>query len=75
MITRQEHLDWCKKRALEYLNQGDLQQAVASMISDLTKHEETAKIREQMPFLFMLVMMDVVNNNYYGVKNWIEGFI
>jgi len=41
MATRQEHLEWCKKRALEYIDINDLQQAFASMVSDLNKHPET----------------------------------
>jgi hypothetical protein len=41
LITRQEHLEWCKKRALEYCDVGDLQGAFASIASDLSKHEET----------------------------------
>lgn len=40
-MTRKEHLDWCKQRALEYVDMNDLQQAFASMISDLGKHPET----------------------------------
>jgi hypothetical protein len=34
-MTRAEHLNWCKQRALEYVATGDLSQAVASMTSDL----------------------------------------
>jgi hypothetical protein len=41
-ISRAEHLEWCKKRALEYVNRGDTSQAFASMGSDLGKHPETA---------------------------------
>ena len=41
-MTRQEHLDWCKQRALEYVDGGDLTNAYASMVSDLGKHPETA---------------------------------
>ena len=41
-MTRQEHLDWCKKRALEYCNRGDTMNALTSMFSDLEKHPETA---------------------------------
>lgn len=41
MATRSEHLEWCKKRALEYVDDGDLNQAFASMGSDLGKHPET----------------------------------
>ena len=40
-MTRLEHLDWCKKRALEYVDMGDLSSAYASMASDLRKHPET----------------------------------
>lgn len=40
-MTRQEHLDWCKQRALAYLPD-DPNQAFMSMASDLEKHEETA---------------------------------
>jgi hypothetical protein len=39
--TRQEHMDWCKKRALEYCEIGDVTQALASMASDLNKHPDT----------------------------------
>lgn len=41
METRSAHLDWCKKRALEYVDMGDNSQAFASMGSDLSKHPET----------------------------------
>jgi len=40
-MNRQEHLEWCKKRALEYVDMGDISQAHASMVSDLKKHPET----------------------------------
>jgi hypothetical protein len=41
MLDRNKHLTWCKRRALEYVDQGDLASAVASMSSDLSKHPET----------------------------------
>ncbi len=40
-MNRQEHLEWCKKRALKYVDMGDVSQAFASMLSDLRKHPET----------------------------------
>lgn len=40
--TREEHLQWCKDRALEYVEMGDLSQALASMASDTNKHPKTA---------------------------------
>lgn len=42
-MTRKEHLDWCKERALEYAIKGDLKGAWTSMVSDLSKHPETAE--------------------------------
>lgn len=41
-MTRQQHLEWCKKRALEYVDNGDTTNAFASMASDLQKHPETS---------------------------------
>lgn len=43
-VSRKEHLDECKQRAREYLDSGDAKNAVASMISDLSKHAETADL-------------------------------
>lgn len=40
-MTREEHIEWCRKRALEYVDMGDLNGAMASIQSDLTKHPET----------------------------------
>lgn len=42
-MTRSEHLEWAKKRALEYVDDGDIPQAWASMLSDMKKHPETEK--------------------------------
>lgn len=41
MKTEQEHLEWCKKRALQYIDRGEITQAYASMASDMKGHEET----------------------------------
>ena len=40
-MTRAEHLEWAKKRAIEYCDADDPAQAISSMASDLTKHPET----------------------------------
>lgn len=39
-MTRQQHLEWAKERALEYIRMGDLRNAFMSMQSDLNKHPE-----------------------------------
>ena len=42
METRADHLAWCKRRAMEYVAQGDFVNAFASLASDLGKHPGTA---------------------------------
>lgn len=41
-MNRSEHLQWCKDRAMEYINRGDVQQGITSFMSDMDKHNETA---------------------------------
>jgi hypothetical protein len=40
-MTRDEHLEYCKTRALEYVDGGDVRSGFSSMVSDLNKHDET----------------------------------
>ena len=69
-MTRDEHLAWCKERALEYWRKGDLENAVTSMGSDLDKHPET----KCHPSLLFLGALYAMNNNVDDIKRWIEGF-
>lgn len=39
--TREEHMTWAKLRALGYCDSGDINNAWASIVSDLGKHTET----------------------------------
>ena len=66
-MTRDEHLAWCKQRALEYLDRGELENAVASMASDLGKHPEL----QREPLL--LGAMHAAGD-HDGVRRWITGF-
>ena len=43
MMTREEHVAWCKQRANEYIERGEPVEAFTSMASDLGKHPETAE--------------------------------
>ena len=70
-MDRQEHLEWCKERALEYLNQGDAVNAITSMLSDLNKHEETRGAGGAMAPLGMLY---ATQNDHDGARRFIEGF-
>ncbi len=40
METRAEYVAWAKRRALEYLDVGEIEQAYTSMASDLQQHDE-----------------------------------
>ena len=42
MTTRAEHLQWCKDRATEIIDNGDTTGGWTSFLSDLGKHPETA---------------------------------
>ena len=70
-MNRQEHLDWCKKRAHEYLAQGDIANAVTSMLSDLNKHPETAL---KTGTLAMLGMLTIQHNDMAEARRFIDGF-
>jgi hypothetical protein len=67
---RKEHLAWCKERALAYLDRGELEDAVASFMSDMNKHPDT-KIPSM---LGQLGMLELMSKNAAGVRRWIEGF-
>lgn len=71
-MNRQEHLEWCKQRALEYLDKGEKENAFASFQSDMLKHEETANhLALQMGT--MLLMTGNLKSDY-EIRNWITGF-
>lgn len=70
--TRHEHLEWCKQRALEYIDRGNTSQAYASICSDLSKHPET----ESHPAmsLGMSLMMGEHLNTLQEMRKFIDGF-
>lgn len=70
--ARDEHLAWCKERALAYLEKGKVVDAITSMLSDLSKHEETKKIGEKMELYAVYLMYPGASIS--DVKHFIEGF-
>jgi hypothetical protein len=72
MTTRQEHLEWCKRRAHEYLDSGDVQNAYASMASDLNKHPETQG--HSAVSLGMMLMMSGNLSTTEEMRKFIDGF-
>ena len=71
-LTRDEHLAWCKRRALEYVDAGDLTHAVASMASDLKTHPDTDN--PALNGLAMIGMMYVTDGDRAAVQRWVERF-
>ena len=71
-MTREEHLNWCKERALEYVEKGDVTNAYASMVSDLNKHPETSG--HPAIELGVMLMMSQNLNTKDEMKKFIEGF-
>jgi len=72
MITRQEHLDWCKQRALQILGSGDIDGAYASMASDLEKDEST-KGHAAIGLGLMMLMSGFLSTPE-KMRNFIHGF-
>lgn len=72
MRNRTEHLQWCKDRALKYVEQGDFQQAITSIGSDLTKHDET-KNHPGIDIGIKLLLIGALNTKD-DVIRFIEGF-
>lgn len=71
-MTREEHLKWAKDRALAYVDQGDLDDAYASMVSDMSKHPETenhAAIQ-----LGMMLMVNEHLSSPNEMRDFINGF-
>lgn len=71
-MTRDEHLAWCKKRAHEYLDRGDITNAIASMGSDLRKHPET----ENHAGIALGTMLMLTGNlsDMHEARRFIDGF-
>jgi hypothetical protein len=72
--TREEHLAWCKERALWYCDMGDLQQAFNSMGSDLGKHPETKSAEKLMASLGVPLLMAGHLNTPEKMRKFINGF-
>lgn len=73
MPTRAEHMRWCKQRALEYLEPGEFfspNDAIASMLSDLGKHQETRDLLDS-PAIVALAME---SQDETRARRFIEGF-
>lgn len=71
-MDKTEHLQWCKQRAYEILDNGDITGAYASMASDLNKHEETQG--HSAIELGMMLMMSGNLSTTEQMRKFINGF-
>jgi hypothetical protein len=71
-MNREEHLQWAKNRAMEYVRVGDLTNAVASMGSDLCKHDEL-KTHVAIPLGMQLLLSREFDKKAL-ITRWIQGF-
>lgn len=72
MVSRVEHLNWCKKRANQYLDNGEVQNAITSMLSDLCKHDETKNIAEGP--MAMVGILVATGGDKIEARHFIDGF-
>ena len=73
MVTREEHLQWCKDRAIEILKTGGTPgEAYASFCSDMGKHKETAD--HSAIELGLMLMLGGHNDTPDAMEKFINGF-
>jgi hypothetical protein len=73
MMTQDEHIEWCKKRALAYLDAGDTRNGFTSMLSDVRKHPQ-CKNHAGLLIGAGFMMLPGWIDNPVEVRRWIEGF-
>jgi len=71
-MTRAEHMRWCKRRALEYLDAGDRRQAISSFLSDLTKNEETEPLVNS--WGGQMALFELASGDAVTTRQFIQGF-
>jgi fructose-1-phosphate kinase PfkB-like protein len=67
--SRADHMAWAKARAIEYVEAGDAKNALASLLSDLSKHPDTAGLAK---FATAAGLLHV--NSVPAMRSFVEGF-
>ena len=73
-MNRAEHLAWCKERALEYADRGDMANAIGSLRSDLGKHPDTVESVGLVDELMMPLVLAGHLSSPVALRKFIEGF-
>jgi hypothetical protein len=69
-MDRTQYIEWCKDRAREYLDAGQLSDALASMISDMNQRKDT----QVSSYLATFGLSCVMRNDTEAVRRFISGF-
>lgn len=73
-MTRDEHLEWAKRRALEYIDRdNNPREAFTSMLSDLSKHPELKDHAGGTIGVGFMCLPGWIDNRT-EVRRWIVGF-
>ena len=72
-MDRVEYLAWAKACALDYLDRGELANAIASVGSDLQKHSAW-KDSEMVAMLTYDALVFEMSNGSEAIRRWIKGF-
>jgi hypothetical protein len=73
-MNRADHLQWCKDRAMKYVEAGDFPDTIASMLSDLGKHPDTKSAGEGIGAQLGLVTL-MTGPTRDSVTRFIQGFL
>jgi len=71
-MNRAEHLQWSKDRAIEIAENGDLSEAFASFMNDMSKHPELENHKALEIGTFLLIVGCL--STEIQMINWIQGF-
>lgn len=78
-MTRQEHIQWCKERAIHEYDfyaktspRDAIKNGITSMMSDINKHEETKS--DTLQSLCMFQLINKPNMSRQEFVNFINGF-
>lgn len=71
-VPYKEHLAWCKERALDYVNRGDVLNAWNSFLSDMNKHSGTRG--HQFLMVGSQMMLSGHLNDPTAMRKFIEDF-
>lgn len=71
-MSKADHLEWCKRRAHEYLDIGQIDKAMTSLVSDLSKHDGTAD-RSNSPLFLAKTVQIAISDDVAKARSFIDG--